>query len=247
MTYYGSKDVGLVAMGSTGGANNWVAAFKQVMGGLRTKVTAVTDSRKFVGNAFPTVIDTGAREAELEFTDVVYEGTMNSMWSPGANQLMVITCPEGDTLGAHFYGFQSALVTAAEAQFAPDAVDVIVPEITVTGKVNLGTIVAPLATRTTAGNTDATWADLGTSYATGIAYIFTTGLALGAATSTTVKVRHSSDHITFVDHTAFTNITAIGNETKALSSLVNRYLSISWAYNGGAGSSWTGTVGVAVD
>jgi len=64
-------------------------------------------------------------------------------------------------------------------------------------------------------------------------------LTLGGYTSVTVKVRHSSDNITFADLVTFTTVTAAPfAERKAIVGTIQRYTAMSWDFIG-AGSNQT--------
>ena len=110
-----------------------------------------------------------------------------------------------------------------------------------------GLIVAHLAARTTAGNTQATPVDNGAASSTGaVAYLAATALTLGGYTNLAVKVRDSADNVTYADIGSFTVRTTVGAERIVIAGTVRRYLAISWAWTGaGAGQSFTGLVGVA--
>lgn len=241
MGYVSLKDCGHIYVGPTSVGSS--------AGGFRIKRTALMDERRFAGNVYPTALDTGIRNGELELTDVIYDTTTNPAFVPFPSTAQVVSvCLEGDTASARFYGFQAARVSAAEVVLDPEKMDDIVPEFTVAGEVNYGYVVAPHAARSTAGNTDSSYADDGAQAASGHAYLHVPSITLGGYDNCIVTVRHSSDHASWGDHTAFTAVTAATHEVKALATTVERYLSVSWAWTGaGSGQSITFFVGVAVD
>ena len=109
-----------------------------------------------------------------------------------------------------------------------------------------GLIIAHLAARGAAGNTEATYVDcLDASTLGGVGYLELTALTLGGYTDVVVKVRHSPDHAAWADLMTFTAKTVIGAERKTVATNpIERYLAISWAYTGaGAGPSCTLAVG----
>ncbi len=72
-------------------------------------------------------------------------------------------------------------------------------------------------------------------------------LTLGGYTSVTVKVRHSTDDISYADLATFANVTAAGDSERVTAAgTVNRYLAMSWLFNG-AGSGQIVTPFVAVN
>lgn len=61
-------------------------------------------------------------------------------------------------------------------------------------------------------------------------------LALGGYTDVVVKVRHSTDDITYSDLITFTAATDVGAERKTVAGTINRYLAMSWAFTGSGSS-----------
>jgi hypothetical protein len=117
------------------------------------------------------------------------------------------------------------------------------------GGVEDGKLIAPLAARTTAGNTQAAPVDNGAASADGGAvYLQMSALALGGSTNVIVKLRDSADNTTFTDVTggAFTAVTAApAKERLAIAGTIKQYTAISWAYTGaGSNQTWTGMVGL---
>jgi hypothetical protein len=156
----------------------------------------------------------------------------------------------GNVVSALFAGFKTAYVVGSKLGMADDDLDTFEPVLVTSDcKANIGYVVAPYVARTAAGNTDSAYATMTeTSAPTGRAFLHVGALDLGGSTSCTITVRHSDDHITFGNHTAFTNVTAVGAETIALASTVNKYLSIAHAWVGaGAAQTITAFVGVSVD
>jgi hypothetical protein len=238
VSYYSSKDVSYVLY--------YGIPLQAPLDTLSVKTSAVLREFKGLGQTWPTNIDTGIRRGELQ-TSGVYDGVYApSFTNLGGSGLPVCVLHEGNTLGAHFYGFQSAIVESSEVGFAPDDVDTISATWAMRGEVNLGTIVAPLTARTTGANTDATYADLGADAATAICYLQITAIDAGGGNGVTVKVRDSNDHITFADAQAFTKTAAFGAETVNTTTL-EQYVSISWEWDGGSNQTFTGFVGVATD
>jgi hypothetical protein len=234
---------------------SWKDISYAIIGGVDIRATiaalgieqhAVKDSFQPAGEVFPTNIDTGMRNGSLSMSTKLNSTATDALAALNGTAQVVMILDEGNTLPAHFHGFQGALIADTDVKTDPGQVHDLTPGFAVSGALSYGTLVAPLAARTTAGDTKGAYADLGVaSIPNGLAYIETTAITLGAASSVTVNVCHSTDHITFPVHTAFTNVSAIGAECKALATTVNEYLAISWTWNGGAGTSFTAAVGVA--
>jgi hypothetical protein len=216
---------------------------KQSNNELTITSEAICPRRRPIGSAYKAAFITGQKDSELTIA-----GWLDDVTSPQLGDLSVLF--GGNAVSALFAGFSAAHVVGQSLGTSEDDLDTFTPTIVANGCIaGIGYVVAPYAAYTAAGNTDAAYATMTeASAASGRAYLHVAALTLGGSTSCTVKVRHSSDHITFADHTAFTNVTAIGAETIALAATVNKHLSISHAWNGaGAGQSISAFVGVVPD
>lgn len=111
----------------------------------------------------------------------------------------------------------------------------------ITGSRTTGLLLHGLTTETAASGdtTGAASVDNGASSANGLtADLHVSELTLGGYTNVTVKVKHSVDDTTYVDLITFANVTAIGSERLTVAGTVNRYLAVSWVFNGaGSGQS----------
>lgn len=233
------KDLGYLLVGGYNVAT--------IMDHFTAKHTAGKQEFRPCGSTWPINIDLGMRTAELQMSGVLNSPTSDAVSAVNGTDRAVSALIEGNTVSARFWGFQAAIVDGVEVGVSPDAANTLLPSFSVDGEVNYGWVVAPHATRTTAGNTDATYADIGAGVSAGHVYLHVTALDLGGGTSCTIKLRGSADHITFADETTMTAVTAIGSEVKALASAVERYLSVSWAWTGGSNQSIDFFLGVAAD
>lgn len=104
----------------------------------------------------------------------------------------------------------------------------------VTFTIDRAQLVAVLATRTTAGHTQATYADgLAQTTGGGRWYVEVTALTLGGYTNVKAQLQDSADHITFTDVAAgVATFTAIGAQMVAFTGTVKRYLACAWSYTG---------------
>lgn len=108
-------------------------------------------------------------------------------------------------------------------------------------------LVAILATRTAAGNTQATYAD-GVAQTTGGGrwWVEVTALTLDGYTNVKAQLKDSADHITFADVVpGVATFTAIGAQMVAFTGTVERYLACAWSYTG-AGTSPSVTFAAAL-
>jgi hypothetical protein len=205
------------------------------------------------GTTFPLAIDTGTRTGTLACSGLLDPPTTDAVSAINGTGRVVSLLLEGDTITAHagprFWGLQSAMVSGVKPAASPDQVDALEETFTANGECNYGWVVAPHAARTTAGNTETTYADIGAAATGGgHAYLHVTALSLGNHSSLTVNFEHSSDHVTYAD-VPFTNLTAVGAEVKNIATTVNRYVAMSWSWNGGSpgAETFSGFCGVTVD
>lgn len=122
-------------------------------------------------------------------------------------------------------------------------------EYVVSGPIEHGVIVHGLGAETSAsGNSQGASVDNGAATTNGgSAYLQLSALTLGGYTSVTIRIRHSTDNSVFTDLASFTNVTAApAGERITLPSTVNRYLAVSWTFNGaGSGQNVTFLAGVS--
>lgn len=242
MAYLSGKDCGYVFMDSVN-----VAVSNNALG-LTTE--AVVPKRRPFGAAYRSAYLTGQVDSELTISGWLDTDTTGQLADLTNDAKVVSVLFGGNTVSSLFAGMKTAYVTGSKLGMAEDDLDTYEPVIVTSDcKANIGYVVAPWAARGADGNTDLTYATMTEASATsGLAFLNVTALTLGGSTSCTVTVRHSSDHITFGDHTSFTNVAAVGAETKALASTVEKYLAVSWAWNGaGSDQSISFFCGVAVD
>jgi len=218
-----------------------------VMDSLSMKKSAVLDERRFLGNAWPTQCDTGARHGELSMSGVLNSPTSDTIATLSTGTSIVSALIAGNLVDMPFHGFQAAKVTGVEATLSQDKVQEFTPEFTVTGRVNYGVVVAPYVNRVAAANTDATWASRSDpTSASGYAFMHV-GTYTGGATKVVVKVRTSATHGSFADLATFLDVTAVGAQVLTIPSGILEHLSISWAWTGGTTPAFDAFVGVAVD
>ena len=239
MTYKAGHDAAYVLVGAVNVA--------PVMESLSVKTTAVLDQRTFLGSAWPTQCDTGARNAELAMQGVLNSPTTDTVAALETNGAVVSALLSGNAVDMSFYGFQSAKVSAVDLAITADKLAELTPTFSVAGGVNVGTVVAPFVNRVGAANTDATWSTRPSAVsAGGHAYLHVTSYT-GGATKLVVTVRTSINHAGFGLIATFADVTAVGAWVLPIASGILEHLSIAWAWTGGTAPTWDGYVGVAVD
>ena len=153
--------------------------------------------------------------------------------------------PNGNVIGRLFVG-----ASAPQSKYDPRVVQ---GDLMRTGarwectEYERGVIVAHLAARAAAANTQATPVDNGAATTTGaVCYLVATDVTLDGAADLIVTVRKSTDNVNWFDLGAFTARTLIGTQRLVIAGAVPQYLAIAWAWGaGGTDPSWTGLVGVA--
>ena len=242
MAYFSLKDVSHVMFDGVNVADG--------IDSITLKVNAKVAEHHACGQVFPYNFLLGMYDGELTLsgwmdsvaTTPTTGGKINALSTAGGSDMVVSVLIVGNTASNRCWSYQAARVSELEAVLALDDVHKLTPGIMVRGIVDYCFLATPYALRTTAGNTDTAYADMGALSTPGArAYLHVGGLTLGAATSATVVVRHSSDHITFAPQGSgsFANVTATPTnwgQCITLTGLVNRYISTSWIYNGGAGT-----------
>lgn len=204
---------------------------------------AVIEDATVLGVAWEAPAYVGVKRWKLTqngFYNDVALGHNVAMVTPGASKV-VAYAPEGNTVGAKFVGSPTVQGTY-NRQISRGALHKASVVFESEGNHDEGKILATLAARTTAGNTQSTLVDnAGSSANGGAGYLELTALTLGGYTDIIVKISHSADNVTFVPLITFTAITAApAAERKTVTGTVNRYLAAEWAYTG-SGSSQTAT------
>lgn len=192
---------------------------------------------------------TGKSSCDIEQSGVFDDdgGVLHETLKAGGKDRVLCWGACGNTIGKHFVG---AVVDQVAYDPSPLEADgfVLANARYSCSQHDTGLIIANLAARTTAGNTQASAVDgAASSTAGGVGYLQTTALTLGGYTDLVVKVRHSPDLNSWADLVTFTAATAIGAERKTTATNpIERYLAVSWAWTGsGSDQSATFAVGFA--
>jgi hypothetical protein len=218
-----------------------------VMESLSVKMAAVLDQRTFLGTAWPTQCDTGRKNAELTMAGVLNSPTTDTVAALETTGAVVSALLSGNAVDMSFYGFQSAKVTAVEVGISPDKVDELTPTFTVAGEVNVGTVVAPYATRAADGTTDAAYSTRPSATSAGGHAYLHVGAYAGGATKVVVTLRTSASHITFADIGTFADVTAVGAQVLPIASGILEHCAIGWTWTAGTNPTFDAFCGVAVD
>lgn len=189
-----------------------------------------------VGNAFPLVkyVD-GALEA-------FYPGNATALLAFEAASGVLMYGLEGDAIGNPCYLIEGLRATVGR-QATRDALTRVTADFKSASGISEGLIIANLAARAEAAETT-TVDNLAATTTGSRSYLNITALALGGYTNVVIKMRDSTDDITFVDHANFTAVTAApASEQVLVTGAVSRYLQTQVVF-GGAGSSESVTYAV---
>jgi hypothetical protein len=245
VAYYSSKDAGYVFVN---GLN--VAPGLEVVG---LKNTAVVQEIRPLGTTWPVNVDTGIKRGELTmsgwldstYTGPATGGQINAISGTGK---VVTACLEGNTNALRCYSWKSAIVSGTEVGVDTETIDTITPEFTVAGAVDYGYIIGPLAPRTTASNTQATFIDLPAAAAAGgRLYMHVTAIDVGGGSGVTVTLQESTDHVSWGDHAsgALTIATAVGAQCLEITAAVKQHIAFKWVWTGGTTPTFTALVAFA--
>lgn len=231
--------------------------------GIRVKIQANTEPTTGVGDSWEENCPVGVQMAELAqdgafFMDgasSIHERLAGASGSPDSNPNgtpgVGIVGYAGSLPGAEVYAFNGVFAVSYEVVSVVNQLTRANAEYTVTGQVDNDAVLLDTARTTVAadGDTESASVDNSASSANGgRAYLVVDSLDLDGGTSFDVTVQDSPDDAVWSSLTAFTALTDVGSEVKAVSGTVERYLSVAWDFTGSPGTpSATFTVAFARD
>ena len=235
MTLYGAPNVGFVLLGGRD---------------IRGDLTEIKDSQEAVVDETTALGDSDDTWAKVVVSK--YEGSLRGIYSDsgvltafesGSVQELMYAL-EGNTIGNEFTGIDAirAVVTRNAVR---DMLHRIEATFKATTAMDKGVVSASHAARSDAAVIASV--DNAASSANGaVGYLGVSALTLGGYTSVTIKLRDSTDDISYADHITFTNVTAApASERKTSSGTVNRYTKSTVTFNGaGSGESVTFATGL---
>lgn len=258
MAKYSSKDVGFALIGSY----SMLGATSK----FEDTVTLKLNETPALGETDESYWSGGAKQTEIVqegwFDDVVL-GWHNAFVNLDTVGLPMTIAPHGNAInvpsspaaGTEIDIYQSVQRVGYTVQVATSDVTKMQARYGIWYGKKGGKLVAPLATRSTAGNTDNDDAKCAVAQPAGTnggaAVLHITSLT-GTPTNCTVTLRHSVDGTTYTDKQAFTAVTpaqvaaGTGAQYMTLTGQINSYVSAAWAYSGGTAPTVTFAVGVYV-
>lgn len=203
---------------------------------------AILEESTVLGDAVDSYTYVGVSKYVDGALEAFYPGNATALLAFEAASGVLMYGLEGDSIGNPCYLVEGLRATVGR-QAARDALTRITADFKSASGISEGVIIANLAARAEAAET--TTVDNAASTATGSrSYLNITALALGGYTNVVIKMRDSTDDITFVDHANFTAVTAApASEQVLVTGSVSRYLQTQVVF-GGAGSSESVTYAV---
>jgi hypothetical protein len=214
------------------------------MGEIQDSHEMVVDEVTALGDADDNWAKVGSRKYEGKLLGIYSNGGVLTAFDATAVQQLMYAL-EGNTVGKEFTGIDTlrAEVTRAAERDKLHRVEASFKAQTAMDK---GLVSAHHASKSQSGESAAV--DNAASSANGAAgYLGVSALTLGGYTSVTIKIRHSTDNITYADLIAFANVTAApASERKTAAGTVNRYTKTTVTFNGaGAAESVKFATGLA--
>lgn len=234
MARYGSGQVGFLLSGGYDllGTSTELTIEREAILEETTVLGGADEEHAFVGVKRGRITQNG-------FYDDAADSSNDAM--VGLAERVLVIGLEGNTVGKKFVGFAGAIQHMYSRVMSRGALHRANAEYQANGAIEEGVIIHTHSQETAAsGNTEGSSVDNGASSASGGAgYLEISALTLGGYTDVTVKVRDSANDIAYADLVTFANVSAKPTaERKTVTGTVERYLAMSWAFNGaGAGQS----------
>jgi len=241
MPKYSSADVGFFLVG---GYN--LLADTTVLG---VSKSAETKESTVLGDTWRTHVATGLKNGEFSqdgFFDDRVDGIHDRLKSYSGDEKVGMIALEGNAVGDAMIGFEGLVQVAYERRTSLGELVGAKAGYKVSGSVEEGVVLAPLATRADDGDTISNSIDLGASSADGgVLWTNVTALDLDGGDSLNIRLIDSDDDITFavVTFTAFT--TRLGQKD-VFAGALERYVACQWEYVGSEGAAATSTFAVGL-
>lgn len=217
---------------------------------LEDNVQAMTEDAMGMGDSWPEPTYVGLKSwgmTQQGYYDDAADSSHTALVSSNGVNRVVCFGYEGGTLGTRFAAASGALQVSYDRSLSRGELHKANATYQGSGRFWEGVILHALSEETADGNTESDGVDNGAaSLSGGIWFVQVPALDLDGHTGLAIKLRHSSDDITYTDKDTATTITsAPGSEARVLAGTINRYAACSWDFTG-AGTSPTATVFVGV-
>lgn len=250
MAKYGSDQVGFMLLGSY----SMLGSTSKLEDTVELKLSQ-TD---VLGTSDEQWWSSGARKTDLTqdgWFDDASNGHHEAFKGLPTTHLPLTIAPHGNAGGLAIDMYPSVGRVNYTVQVSVGDVHKAQSQYSINGGKKAGVIAFPLGTKVAAGNTDADDVTISATQPAGTGggstVLHVTELT-GTPTNCTIKLRHSTDGITYADLTTFAAVTpanvaaGVASEYATIAGQINKWVSVAWAYTGGSAPTVTFTVGVHV-
>lgn len=198
---------------------------------------ALTEEVTGLGDGWEEHDYTGIQRAEISQSGYFNDASLSvndAFNGKQGNSRVICFGTDGNTAGKTFVGLSGALETRLERVASVKGLHKANIGYVVSGKSEDGKILLALSAQDADGDTEAASVDNGAATTGGAdLYLQVTALDLDGADNLTVKVRSSTDDVTWADFDTFTAVTtAPAAEMKIKTGTIPQYLAVSWAFTG---------------
>lgn len=211
--------------------------------GLVERVEQVNEETHSLGDSWEEQLPVGLARIALEAPGGIYDdtavGMLAALEGQGGTLQLVSYGFDGNTIGQPAVMLNGTYAMRWERIAARDGLTKAEAGHTITGTYLRGTILHEISAETaSSGDTESESVDNSASSGDGCtADLHVPALTLGGYDDVTVKVRHSTDDISFADLITFTDVDTAGTAERATAAgTINRYLATSFEFNGSGSS-----------
>lgn len=201
----------------------------------------VTQQSNGLGASWEEHLPVGVARAILEASGGIYDdetdGIVDALQEQGSTRQLVSYGFAGDAIGQDAIHVDGDYAVTWKRTLARDGLVMAHAMHRLSGARLEGKILHDISSESADGDTESSSVDNSASSSGGAtADLHVPAIDLGGYTNVVVKVRHSTDNVTFSDLITFTAVTAVGAERKTVAGTVNRYLAMSWTWTGSGSS-----------
>lgn len=212
-----------------------------VLTDITEEAEAITVDAKPLGDRYPKPTPTGDYQYAITqngFYDAATDSINDALADKEGTTRTVCLNFEGNTIGKKCVGVAGSYASKYSRISQKNDLTKANASYAVAGVKEEPVILHELAQEAGDGNTEGAESvnNLAATTGGGSGYLQVSGIALSGRPNVTVKVRHSSDDITYADLIAFTAVTARTAERKTVAGTINQHLATSWAWGGAGGA-----------
>lgn len=235
-------------MAKYNGADAWLIASGYALTGYTTEFSeeseAMLEESHTLGDSWQEFTSVGLAKHSLSqqgYYDDENDGSDEAFTGQQGTSRVICAGVAGQAVSRKFWGYVGSFGAKVTRVASRGALHKINAAFTGTGRKDEGLIHYPLGALSGTSGDGTAVDNTASSSAGGAAYFQVTALVLGGYTNLALKIRHSTDNVTYADLATATVVTAApAGERVAVNGTVNRYTRANYAYTGaGAGQSAT--------